>query len=133
MMSPENLASDVCKWIETHPDAFKRILAMLHRQVDSGNPCTRRDDIISYARDMGMDVSVVDELRHDHSLFAGISRYAVMLRPRLARTLHFRKSKLDGIDLAAVWHERVNPNTVFLAQSRMEAERMVETNDAAAA
>ena len=133
MSSAESMAFDVCSWIERHPDDYKRLLKVLHRQVDSGNPRTRRDDVISFARDMGMEVSVVDDLRHDHNLFAGLSRYAVMLRPRLARTLHFRKSKLDEIDLAAVWHECINPNTVFLAGSWMEAKRMVETDDAAAA
>ena len=133
MMTPENMARDACRWIGEHPDAFKRILRMLHTQVDRGNPRTRRDDIVSFARDMGFDVSVVDELRHDHNLFAGISRYAVMLRPRLARTLHFRRSKLDDVDLVSIWHETVDGKTTFLASSWKEAERMVELDDAAAA
>lgn len=132
-LSAINTAKDVCYWVKAHPQEFKRILAVLHEQVDGGNPRTRRDDIVSYARDMGMSVSVIDELRHDHNLFAGLSRYAVMLRPRLARTLHFRKSKLDQVDLVAVWHEIVDGSTTFLASNRMEAERMVQTDDAAAA
>lgn len=132
-MDARNMAKDACYWIRDNPDSFKRIMAVFHDQVDKGNSCTRRDDVINYARDKGFDVSVIEELRHDHNLYAGITRYAVMLRPRIARTVNFRKSKLDDIDLVEVWHEVVNPNTVFLAESRREAERMVEANDAAAA
>jgi len=128
-----NTAKDVCYWVKEHQQDFKRIMSVLHKQVDLGNPRTRRDDVLSYARDMGIEISLVDQLRHDHNLYAGITRYAVMLRPRLARTVNFRKSKLDGVDLVAVWHEVVNPETVFLASSRMEAERMVKSGDAAAA
>ena len=129
----ENMARDVCSWVKKHPSDFKALMRTVHHQVDIGNPRTRRDDIVSFARDMGMEVSVVDDLRHDHNLFAGLSRYMVMLRPRLARTLHFRPSKLDGIDLAAIWHEVVDPSTCFLAESWKQAAMMAETNDAAAA
>lgn len=132
-LTAENTARDVCYWVKAHPSDFKALMAVMHEQVNQGNPRTRRDDVISYARKMGMSVSVVDELRHDHNLYAGLSRYMVMLRPRIARTVNFRKSKLDGIDLAAVWHEIVNPATVFLAKDRLEAERMVELGDACAA
>lgn len=125
----ERAAYDACYWVRDNPRAFRAIMALMHRQVDDGNPRTRRDDVVSYATDMGMAVSVVDELRHDHNLFAALSRLMVMLRPRLARTLHFRKSKLDDVDLAAIWHEVVNGGTVFFAKDRFEAERMVELDD----
>lgn len=128
----ERAAYDCCTWVKENGDDFKRLMAVMHRQVDKGNPCTRRDDVISFAKEMGMGVSVVDGLRHDHSLFAGLSRLMVMLRPRIARTVHFRKSKLDDVDLAAIWHETVNPNTVFLAKDRFEAERLVAIGDASA-
>lgn len=131
-MDAKNLALDSAYWVRDNPDSFKRIMSVFREQVDCGNPCTRRDDVINYARDKGFSISVIEELRHDHNLYAGLTRFAVMLRPRLARTINFRKSKLDDIDLAEVWHEVVNPNTVFLAASRFEAERMVENGDAAA-
>jgi len=131
--SAENMARDACMWVNAHPSDFKRLMSVFHRQVDAGFPCTRRGDVYKAALDMGMDVSVVDQLRHDHNLYAPLTRYMVMLRPRLARTINFRKSKLDQIDLVSIWHQEVDPSTVFLASSRMEAERMVELNDAAAA
>lgn len=129
----ERTAYDVCAWVKGNRDSYKRMLRLFHEQVDSGNPRTRRDDVVSFARDMGLPVSVVDDLKHDHNLFAGLSRYAVMLRPRLARTLHFRKSKLDDIDLIPIWHEVVDPRTTFLAKNRREAEHLVEIGDASAA
>ena len=132
-MNAENMARDTCRWVKGHESDFRRIMAVMHRQVDEGNPCTRRDDIISFARNMGMSISVVNDLRHDHNLYAGLTRLMVMLRPRLARTIHFRKSKLDEIDLARIWHEEVDASTEFLAKSRKDAERLVEIDDISAA
>ena len=133
MQTAENMARDACEWVKAHPNDFKSLMAVLHNQVDVGNPCSKQGEIEFYARQMGMRVDVVGAFRHNRNLYPALTRYMVMLRPRLARTINFRKSKLDTIDLAAIWHEVVNPNTVFLASSRMAAERMVELNDAAAA
>lgn len=129
----ERMAHDVCAWVRGHGSDFKALMAVMHEQVDKGNPRTRRDDVISYARQMGMSVSVVDELRHDHTLYAGLTRYMVMLRPRLAKTISFRKSKLDDLDLVAIWHETVNAGTTFLARDRFEAEELVAMGDVSAA
>ena len=127
-MNAENMAKDVCYWVRDHGADFKRIMAVFHGQVDRGNPCTKQGELEFYARQMGMQVDVAGIFRHNRNLYPGICRYAVMLRPRLARTLNFRKSKLDEVDLVSMWHEIVNPNTVFLA----EAERMVACGDSAA-
>lgn len=129
----ERVAYDCCYWIKAHGDAFKAMMAYCHRQVDDGNPRTTRDDVMAWARDNSVGMSVLDDLVRDHNLFACVTRYAVMLRPRLAKTLRFRKSKLDKVDLAAIWHEVVNAGTTFLASDRFEAELMADTDDAAAA
>lgn len=133
MQSAENMARDACRWIKANPGDFKSLMAVLHHQVDVGNPCSKQGEIEFYARQMGMQVDVVGVFRHNRNLYPALTRYMAMLRPRLARTVNFRKSKLDQIDLVEIWHEEVNPNTVFLASSRMEAERMVQSDDAAAA
>lgn len=132
-MNGQDIARDACAWVRRNPSDFKRLMRIFHAQVDRGVPCTRRGDVYKTALDMGMDVSVVEELRHDHNIYAALTRYAVMLRPRIARTVRFRKSKLDAVDLAAIWHEEVDAGTTFLAQSRMEAERLVEMEDVSAA
>ena len=130
-LSPaERQAYDVCYWIKENRETFRKLMHLMHRRVDEGCPRTRRDDVVSYATEMGLPITVIDGLRHDHNLFAGLSRYAVMLRPRLARTLHFRKSALDDIDLVSIWHEVVDPRTTFIAKNRREAEHMVELKDA---
>lgn len=133
MMTAENMARDACAWVKSHPNDFKSLMAVMHHQVDVGNPCAKQGEIEFYARQMGMEVDVVGVFRHNRNLYPALTRYMVMLRPRLARTINFRKSKLDQIDLVKVWHETVDPRTAFLASSRMEAERMVELDDAAAA
>jgi len=128
----ERVAYDVCCWVKEHGDEFKALMAVMHRQVDLGNPCTKQGEIEFYARQTGMKVDVLDDFRHNRNLYPGLSRLMVMLRPRLARTIRFRKSQLDDVDLRAVWHEVVNPRTVFLAKDRFEAEHLVAIDDISA-
>lgn len=132
-MTARNMAADACYWVKEHPQDFKSLMAVMHHQVDVGNPCAKQGEIEFYARQMGMEVDVVGMFRCNRNLYPALTRYMVMLRPRLARTICFRKSKLDQIDLAEVWHEIVNPTTTFLASSRKEAERLVAIDDASAA
>ena len=56
-----------------------------------------------------------------------------MLRPKLARCINFRKSDVDDVDLVERWHELVNPQTTFLAESWREAKKAVELEDVSAA
>jgi len=132
-LSPaERVAYDACGWIRDHREAFRKLMAYFHSQVDAGNPRTTRDDAMAWCRENAINMSVLDEIARDHSLYACISRFAVMLRPRLARTIRFRKSQLDDIDLAQAWHETVDSRTTFLAKSRKEAEHLVEIGDVSA-
>ena len=131
-MTARNMAMDACYWIRGHRDEFRKLMAVMHRQVDLGNPCSKQGEIEHYARETGIELDVVGMFRHNRNLYPALTRYMVMLRPRLAKTINFRRSKLDQIDMVEIWHEVVNPNTVFLAGTRMEAERMAESGDAAA-
>lgn len=129
----ERAAYDAAYWVRDNREAFKALMAVIHRQVDMGNPCVKQGEIESYIRQSGMKLDVLGEFSHNRNLYPGLTRYMVMLRPRLARSIRFRKSKLDGIDLIPIWHEVVDPRTVFLAKDRFEAEHLVETGDAGAA
>lgn len=68
----------------------------------------------------------------NHNLYAGITRYMVMLRPRLCRTVHFKRSEMDDLDLVAIWREVAKPEVVFYARDVEEARRLVEMGDASA-
>lgn len=125
-------AYDVCYWIKGHREEFKALMALFHEQVDLGNPCVKQGEVEGYIRQSGMRLDVLDTFRHNRNLYPGLTRYMVMLRPRLAKSIRFRRSKLDSIDLAEVWHEVVDPRTSFLACSRMEAEHLVAIGDASA-
>lgn len=119
---------DAAYWVRDHGAAFKALMAFMHRQVDAGNPCTTRDDALAYARGAHLGVSLSADLKRDHNLYAALTRFMVMLRPRLARTIRFRESEMDKYDMAVVWHEVVNAGTFFLARDRKEAQRLVEEN-----
>ncbi len=133
-LSPaERNAYDVCYWIRDNRETFKALMAVMHRQVDLGNPCVKQGEIEGYVRQTGIRLDVLETFRHNRNLYPGLTRYMVMLRPRLARSINFRKSKLDSVDLVSIWHEIVDKNTTFLAENRFEAERLVAENDASAA
>lgn len=128
----ERLAYDTAYWIRDNGRAFKTLMAVMHHQVDIGNPCVKQGEIESYVRQAGIKFDVIDAFRHNRNLYPGLTRYMVMLRPRLARSVHFRKSMLDDVDMVAIWHEIVDPHTLFLAENRKEAERLVAIGDVSA-
>ena len=132
MTGGERLAEYGCAWIRANRPAFKKIVHIIHCEVDSGNPCVQQGDIVKLARERGIDIGEYPGIRRDRNLWPVITRYAVMLRPKLARALHFRRSKLDEVDMVAVWHENVNPRTEFPAKSWKEAKRLVEIGDVSA-
>ncbi|HIW77080.1 MULTISPECIES: hypothetical protein [Gordonibacter] len=133
-ISGADMAQAVCCWIKDHPAAFKSLMHIVHREVDSGNPCVQQGDVMKLASYAGIEVTITNQFRRDRTLWPGIARYMVMLSPRLARSLGFKASKLDrdDVDLIATWHEIVNPNTFFLAKSWKEAKRLVEEGDVSA-
>lgn len=132
MKSGKEAAEEVCCWVKQHRGHFRTIMHLIHREVSDGNPCVQRGDIYKLARDAGMSISDAKELKRDHNLWPGISRYMVMLRPRLARSINFRKSKLDKVDLVGIWHDNVDAGTVFFAKDRFEAKRLCDIEDVTA-
>ena len=138
-MTPRDQVERVCLWIQANPKAFKAVMAMAHREADEGNPRLTRDDAFAMLRSMRIGMADGDgepceiDLVRNHNFWACLSRYMVMLRPRLARVLMFRKSQFDGIDLQAVWRENINASTTFLADSWQEAKRLVKIGDVSAA
>lgn len=130
---PEAYVREACRWVRKHPDRFKRLMRIVHREVDRGNPNVQRGDVYKLARDTGFEVSECDELRRDHNLWAVLARYMVMLRPRLARSISFRRAGCDEVDLEAVWREEVNAGTTFLAASWQAAKRACEDGCVSAA
>lgn len=125
------LAEYTCCWIKGHRHAFKRIMHLAHTAVERGERLSG-PEVYFWARQHGVSITEMEEFRRDKTLWAGIARYMVMLRPKLYRCLEFRRSKMDGVDLVAVWHDNVNPNTFFLASDWKEAKRLCEIGDVSA-
>lgn len=123
---PEAYVRTACLWVKRNRASFKRLMHLCHREVDRGNPVIQRGDIYNLARRAGFDITECDELRRNNNLWAPLARYMVMLRPRLAKSLHFRKAGCDEVDMQAIWRELVNAETVFLAGSWQEAKRACE-------
>lgn len=138
-MTPRDQVERVCLWIQANPKAFKAVMAMAHREADEGNPRLTRDDAFAMLRSMRIGMADGDgepceiDLVRNHNFWACLTRFMVMLRPRLARVLCFRGSMFDQIDLQAVWREHVNAGTTFLASSWQEAKKLVEIGDVSAA
>lgn len=132
MRNGQQLAEYTCCFIRNHRATFKKIMWLMHRAVDNGEMLSGTE-VYYRAKQAGVPITECAEFKRDKTLFAGIARYAVMLRPRLARCLEFRKSKMDkDVDLVKVWHDTVDSRTTFLASSWKEAQHLCEINDAAA-
>lgn len=125
---------DACYWVKHNPDKFKRLMHLCHREVDAGNPRVTRGDIYNLAREAGFTITECRELKRDNNKWPTLARYMVMLRPRLAKCLHFRESGIerDGIDLAAEWHAIVNPATFFYADDWKDAKAKCMSGDVTA-
>lgn len=130
-------AERVCVWKKNNPRAFKALMSIAHDYVDDGKPRLTRSRAYSIAEDRGISITDRDgnpreDVTRNHNFWPCLTRYMVMLRPRLARTLHFRESGFDEIDLQEVWRENVNAGTLFYAENRKEAQRLVEIDDVTA-
>lgn len=130
-MDGPSTAQFVCCWIKDHYDAFVSLMSIVHREVDAGNPNVQQGDVMILARKAGISVTLTNQFRRDRNLWPGITRYMVMLSPRLSRALGFRESKLDGddVDMIGTWYEIVKTYPLFYASSWREARELVEMDD----
>lgn len=131
--APLDKVDRACLWIRDNPALFRKIMHLAHIEAERGNGSFQRDNIYDAARRCGFAITDSRELRRDHNLYSVLARYMVMLRPKLARCINFRKSDVDDVDLVERWHELVNPQTTFLAESWREAKKAVELEDVSAA
>lgn len=122
-----------CRWVKRHGVQFKRIMHLIHLRVDSDAVSVQRGDIFILARQAEMDITDCEELKRNNNLWASLARYMVMLRPCLARVLHFRDAGCDHVDMQAIWREEVNAETVFLAENWKAAKRACEEGCVSAA
>lgn len=120
---PKAYVRSACRWIKRNPALFKRLMHLVHMEVDRGNPNVQRGHVYRLARDAGFSITECDELKRDHNLWAILARYMVMLRPRLAKSLSFRPAGSDDVDMQSIWREEVNSETVFLADNWKAAKR----------
>lgn len=125
-----------CCWIRDNWTNFKRLMLICHREVDNGNPCIQRGHIFKLAQEAGMSVSVANELRRDHNLWSVLTRYMVMLSPRLARAIGFRTATVDTVDFIKKWRKIVDKgrgtHTEFFASSWREAKKLCDMKDVTA-
>lgn len=129
----KTLAESACWWVKQDRERFRKMKSLVRLEMNRGNPRVQEGDIILLAKQCGLDWATDDDFRRDHNIWAVLTRYMVMTDYKLARVLHFRKSKVDDIDLARVWHENVDCNTFFQASSWREAKEMCESEDGGAA
>ena len=135
--TPLQRAEMACAWAAKdygRPNGrWMRLVGLCERMMHQGAVCIRRGDLYLMAQQMGLDITVCREFRFDNNIWAPLSRYLLMFRPSLARSIHPKKSEVDELDLAAIWHEQVNPQTFFLADTWQDAVRALDLDDASAA
>ena len=128
----QELVDNCCWWIKSNRKTLNRIMHLIHKEVERGNPGVQRDHIYTLAMQSGMRVSDCDELRRNHNLWSVLTRYMVMLSPVLARSLAFRRCGIDDVDLVEAWERIIGPGTLFHARGYEDALRLIEIGDVAA-
>ena len=128
-ISAETMVESACIWVRDHNGQFRTMMSLIHEQVDGGNPCVQEGDIVLLAKQRGFGWSEAREFKRDHNMWAVLTRYMVMLSPRLSKALRFRKSKVDDVDLQAKWYEIVPGQTTFLARTWQEAQAVCDDLD----
>lgn len=131
MQTGMEIAQEAVSWAKHNRKEYKAIKAYLvdyaHNPVkfpDGTRLNVTRSDVYSNGRRRGWHITV-------HGIFAGLVRVCIMQRPCIARVYDCQKSKLDEVDLVALWKEEF-PNDFFAARSVQEAYSMAADNDIAA-
>ena len=54
---PAVYVQEACWWVRRNPEGFRRLMALLHRQVDRGNPRSQRSMVYLYAEREGIAIT----------------------------------------------------------------------------
>lgn len=132
--TPHQRVEDAAAWIaDDYPGKWLQLVGLCERAADRGWPRIRRGDLFMLASAEGLDMTQCRRFRFDNNLWSVISRYLLMFRPSLARSIFPKEADVDCVDLEAVWREVVEPNTFFFASTWREARKSAELGDASAA
>ena len=125
---PEMLVGMACAWAaKDYPLAdgnWMRLVRLCERAMADGWKRIRRGDLFVIAAQQGMDMTLCREFCFDNNLWAPLSRYLLMFRPKLAAVIFPKRqktSRIDEVDFVAAWHEQVNPATFFYYPTWEEA------------
>lgn len=133
---PKKYIYDALTWIaKDYPDRWLRFINLCEDEQAAGNPRIQRDQVYLLARQHGLPITECDEYRNDHNLFAALSRYALMFRPKLAGVLHPKEQPWDncGINFVEEWKCLVNPFTPFAWEDWREAKEAYRRGDVSVA
>ncbi|MEG2934850.1 MAG: hypothetical protein RR842_14855, partial [Gordonibacter sp.] len=128
-----------CAWVARDygkvTSRWMRLVRLCERAYGNGEVCIRRGDLYRIAQEVGLDITVSREFRFDNNLWAPLSRYMLMFRPKLARVIFPKTCDLDraGIDFERVWHDTVHAQTFFPASTWQEAVEACKAQDVSAA
>ncbi len=101
---PYVLVLNACRWIRADKDRWWRLVELCEWYAATHpNSRMRRGDVFNSAEQRGMSVTLCRQFRFDNSLWSVLSRYAIMCRPDLARTLRPRRCGIDSVHLRSVW------------------------------
>lgn len=120
---PEEIARMACRWIATSHARWWQLVDLCKWSA-ARHPRwrIRRGDVWARAQERGWDVSTCRQFRFDNTLWAPLSRYAIMCSPRLALHIRPRSSPLDEVDLRAVWEAVVGDSSCLVLDDWRDAE-----------
>lgn len=134
LKSPQEMVERGCLWIRDNKESFWQVLHICEDM--ERNPRVEnvgRDDVYATLKLAGVTIEDKElKVLRAHDRWSVISRYLLMLRPKLARVIHPVKGELDNVDLEAAWRSIVESRTTFFAHDWMQARKLYEMQDASA-
>ena len=131
--TPKERILSACAWAsENYPYKWMKLVSLCEKEAYRGSKCLRRGDLFMVAQLQGLSMSVAEEYKFDNNIWAPISRYLLMFRPRLAQVIHPILCDLDTYDFEKIWHENVHANTFFPVSTWQQAVHAYETEDVCA-
>lgn len=119
----DTYARAACRWVKAHPDRFRRVTQIVRAEADRGAIRVSRGDVYLLAMQQGLPISDCEELKRNNNLWSALTRFMVMLEPRLCQVLKFRPASCDECDLVQIWREEVDADATFKASSWQHAQK----------
>ncbi len=154
--SPSAYVAKTLSWIDGSWSSFWKLVELCEKEASDPNRVVckigkdgksvvdhivpvRRGDLYILAQMAGLSVTTCREFRFDNNIWAPLSRYVLMLRPKVSKVIHpiEKRDGIDLVDLCEMWRKHAwshgrRAHVFFACEHWQDASQMVEIGDVSA-